>query len=99
MRLVLCTSTRLLNSVWRVSGVLPVSSSKHLKLQQFHSYSNPKVNGVLFKHQEPKISPEEEKFIVRSPYSDVEIPEVNLADFVWRDVHKWPDRPSFVTYW
>ena len=34
---------------------------------------------------------------MKSPYSDVEIPEVNLADFVWRDVHKWPEAIALVS--
>jgi hypothetical protein len=42
----------------------------------------------------PKIAPEEEKFIVKSPYSDVEIPEMNLADAVWKNVDQWPDKVS-----
>lgn len=44
----------------------------------------------------PKIAPEEEKYIVRSPYSDVEIPKVNLADFVWKDVEKHKDNIALV---
>ena len=38
----------------------------------------------------------EEKFIVRSPYSDVEIPEVNLAEHVFKDVEQNPDNVSLV---
>ena len=45
----------------------------------------------------PKIPAEDEKFIIRSPYSDVEIPEVNLADFVWKDVDKWPENVALVS--
>jgi len=33
---------------------------------------------------------------VRSPYPDVEIPEVTLADYVWRDVQKWEDNVALV---
>ena len=44
----------------------------------------------------PEILPEDESNIVRSPYSDVEIPEVNLADFVWRDTDKWPNNVALV---
>jgi hypothetical protein len=43
-----------------------------------------------------EISPEEEKFIIRSPYTDVEIPLVNLSDYVWKDVEKWPDNTALV---
>lgn len=46
----------------------------------------------------PVISPEDEPNIVRSPYSDVEIPEINLADFVWKDVQKWPDNLALVSF-
>lgn len=48
------------------------------------------------KYTYPKISEEEEKFIVRSPYPDVDIPECNMADFVWRDVDKWPEHVALV---
>ena len=44
----------------------------------------------------PLIPAEEEKFIVRSPYSDVEVPEVNLSDYVWKDVEQWPDNVALV---
>jgi hypothetical protein len=50
------------------------------------------------KYQLPTIKPEEEKFIVKSPYPDVEIPEVALADYIWRDVHKWEDSVALVIY-
>ncbi len=45
----------------------------------------------------PEIDPEEEKFMVRSPYSSVEIPEVNLAQFVFRDVEKFKDKVALVS--
>jgi len=48
------------------------------------------------KYTYPKIPPEDEKFIQRSPYSDVEIPETNLADFVWQNVDKWPENVALV---
>merc|ERR1712012_759006 len=48
------------------------------------------------KYTFPKIPPEDEKFIQRSPYSDVEIPETNLADFVWQNVDKWPENVALV---
>ena len=51
----------------------------------------------LLKYEYPEISPEEEAHIVQSPYSDVVIPEINLADYVWRDVDKWPERPALVS--
>ena len=51
----------------------------------------------LHKYEYPEIFPEEEANIVKSPYSDVEIPEINLADYVWRDVEKWPERPALVS--
>ena len=46
----------------------------------------------------PLINPEDEANIIRSPYSDVEIPEMNLADFVWKDVQKWPDNLALVSW-
>jgi len=48
------------------------------------------------KYTFPKIPPEDEKFIIRSPYNDVEIPETNLADFVWQNVDKWPENVALV---
>ena len=50
------------------------------------------------KYTYPKISEEEEKFIVKSPYPDVDIPECNMADFVWRDVDKWPEHVALVSW-
>jgi len=38
----------------------------------------------------------DEKFIVRSPYPDVEIPEVNLADFVLEDAMKFKDNVALM---
>ena len=49
------------------------------------------------KHKMPEIPPEEEKFIVRSPYSDIEVPEVNLTDFVFRDVKEFEDNIALVS--
>jgi len=42
------------------------------------------------------IDPEDEENIVRSPWNDVEIPEMNLADYVWQDVHKIPESMALV---
>jgi len=50
----------------------------------------------LLKYSYPEIPPEDEPLIVKSPYSDVEIPEINLADYVWKDVDKWPERTALV---
>ena len=44
----------------------------------------------------PSVPSEEERFVVRSPYSDVQLPEANLADYVWKDVEKWPENPALV---
>ena len=52
---------------------------------------------VCAKHKMPDIPPEEEKFIIRSPYSEVEVPEVNLTDFVFRDVKEWEDNIALVS--
>ncbi len=46
----------------------------------------------------PEIKPEDEKFIVRSPYTDVEIPETNLAEFVFRDVDKFGSNVALVRW-
>lgn len=48
------------------------------------------------KYTYPKIPPEDEKHIIRSPYSEVEIPEINLADYVWKNVNKWPENVALV---
>ena len=49
------------------------------------------------KYTYPKIPPEDEKHIIRSPYSEVEIPEINLADYVWKNVNKWPENVALVS--
>ena len=48
------------------------------------------------KYTYPKISEEDEKFVVRSPYPDVDIPECNMADFVWKNVEQWPEHVALV---
>ena len=60
--------------------------------------ANVQANSLLSrnKYTFPKIPPEDEKFIIRSPYSEVEIPETNLADFVWQNVDKWPENVALV---
>ena len=82
---------------------------QHLPRQYLTSAASPALYGSnngcrslststkLLKYEYPEIFPEEEAFIVKSPYSDVEIPEINLADYVWRDVEKWPERPALVS--
>ena len=55
------------------------------------------TSSVLHQYKLPEIPPEEEQFVTKSPYTDVEIPEVNLADYVWRDVEKWPERSALVS--
>jgi len=37
------------------------------------------------------VEPEDDKFVIRSPYADVTIPEINVADFVWSNADKYPD--------
>ena len=49
------------------------------------------------KYTYPKIPPEDEKHIIRSPYSEVQIPEINLADYVWQNVNKWPENVALVS--
>ncbi len=50
----------------------------------------------LLSSRTPEVRPEEEKLIVRSPYSEVEIPETNLADFVFKDVDKFKNNVALV---
>merc|ERR1711981_1297470 len=54
------------------------------------------TSSIYRKYEHPEIAPEDEQFIVRSPYSDVEIPEVNLADHVWADIDQWPERTALI---
>ena len=54
------------------------------------------TSNVIFKYKFPEIPEEDQPFIVKSPYTDVEIPEMNLADYVWKDVEKWPERTALV---
>ena len=61
------------------------------------STRNLSTSSKLLKYNLPEIPPEDEPFIVKSPYSDVEIPETNLADYVWKDVDKWPERTALVS--
>lgn len=51
---------------------------------------------VAHKYKLPEIPPEDEEFVVRSPYSAVEIPEIDLASFVWKDVDQWPDKTALI---
>jgi len=39
---------------------------------------------------------EEAEFIIRSPYADVPIPEVNVADHVWTNAASYPDNVALV---
>ena len=61
------------------------------------SCRNLSTTSKLLKYSYPEIHPDEEANIVKSPYSDVVIPEINLADYVWKDVEKWPERPALVS--
>ena len=45
----------------------------------------------------PKIPEEDKKNIVESIYTDVELPEMNLADFVWLNVDSWKDNVALVS--
>ena len=71
----------------------PLLCSSVINPQRWRSLS---TTCRLLKYTYPEIPEEDEPFIVKSPYSDVEIPEVNLADFVWKDVEKWPERTALV---
>ncbi|KAG8226970.1 hypothetical protein J437_LFUL009521 [Ladona fulva] len=37
-------------------------------------------------------TPRVAEYIIKSPYSDVTIPKYSLAEFVWKDSHKWQDK-------
>ena len=39
---------------------------------------------------------QDEHLIIRSPWPEVEIPETNLADFVWENVEQHGDNPALV---
>ena len=77
----------------------PSSSARHKSRMRVPSSSRFLGTSVSVsaKHKMPDILPEEEKFIVRSPYSEVEVPEVNLTDFVFRDVKEWEDNIALVS--
>jgi hypothetical protein len=38
-----------------------------------------------------------EQNIVKSPYQDVSVPDINLIDFVWKMVDIYPDRTALVS--
>lgn len=42
------------------------------------------------------IDPDEEQFIIKSPWSDVTIRDINLADYVWEHVDKHPENVALV---
>ncbi len=75
-----------------------LTGNQTIRFQIFKSFRSISSTPCLLKYQLPTIKPEEEKFIVKSPYPDVEIPEVALADYIWRDVHKWEDSVALVIY-
>jgi len=60
------------------------------------------LHTTAFKHDRDKAKPVgvidegDEQFIIRSPYPDVNIPEMNLADFVFEDASKYPDNTALV---
>lgn len=39
----------------------------------------------------------EEKYIVKSPWADVQIPEMNLADFVWENIEQHGTNEALVS--
>jgi hypothetical protein len=38
-----------------------------------------------------------EQNIVKSPYQDISVPDINLIDFVWEMVDIYPDRTALVS--
>jgi len=69
----------------------PLQTLAGFRPKRFLSTTN-----IWFKYEHPEIPADEAEFIVKSPYSDVDIPEMNLADYVWKDVEKWPERTALV---
>ncbi|XP_023340927.1 4-coumarate--CoA ligase 2-like [Eurytemora carolleeae] len=53
-----------------------------------HAVDRSQPNGVVL--------PGEEGFIVKSRWSDVQIPEMNLADYVWEDIEHNAANPALV---
>jgi hypothetical protein len=39
----------------------------------------------------------QEQNVVRSPYSDISVPDITLVDFVWEMVDKVPDSTALVS--
>jgi len=62
---------------------------RQLSMQKFLNKDWSKPHG--------EISPEDEPYIVRSPYSDVRIPEMNLSEFVFKDTDKWQNKVALVS--
>jgi hypothetical protein len=44
-----------------------------------------------------QIAPGEDQFIVRSPYSDVQVPETNLAEYIFQDADKYKNKVALVS--
>ena len=80
------------SSIKETRNVLPSPKPTAITRRTFQSSSilskkNPAVpSGV--------IEEGEEEFMIRSPYPDVEIPEQNVADFVFANVDEYGDLPA-----
>lgn len=35
--------------------------------------------------------------VVKSPYFDVEIPDISLPEYIWRNIAKWADKTAVVS--
>ena len=57
---------------------------------------DPDVDSVLYRKVDTCDENLNWEFIFRSPYTDVEIPVVSLADYVWKDVDKFTDNVALV---
>ena len=84
---------RLLQQVGAFSRV-----SRHPALTRPFYPRTYRTSAACLTYKMPEIHEEDAPFIVKSPYSDVEIPEMNLADYVWKDVDKWPERTALVSF-
>ncbi len=68
----------------------------------FFAISANSIECVLLLHRDlinslgPLFVLQEDKFVVRSPWPEVEIPETNLADFVWQDVSQHAEYTALV---
>jgi hypothetical protein len=54
-------------------------------------------NWVSLKNDSVRNLSTQEQNIVKSPYLDISVPDINLIDFVWEMVDTYPDRTALVS--